>query len=147
MSDVNPRPSGRRATVDRWIASLQPMFDVITFKTQSLRLGEPRLTSGPTLMKKDFFSAGSGGDRIRKGAVWFIGGKNVGFHVDFLASGIHIEAWQSKERHASVWISGKVSESSLKKDLTIVLAAAGLTDLARTNEVRKQLFPSKKAKE
>lgn len=123
------------------------MFDVITAKTKRLRLGEPRLTSGPTLLKKDFFPSGSGGDRIRKGAVWFFDGRNVGFHVDFLATGVHIEAWQTKERHASVWIYGKVSEATLKKDLTIVLAAAGLTDLSRTDEVRAALFPSIKAKE
>lgn len=141
MASVNPRPSGRRATADRWIASLQPMFDVIVTRTRKLKLGAPRLEVGPTYITKE------SGDRIRKGAVWFIGGKNTGFHVDFLPAGIHIEAWQGKERHASVWISGKVTEATLRKDLNVVLIAAGLPDLARTEEVRRHLFPTTKAKQ
>lgn len=117
------------------------MFAVITKKIVGLKLGDPRLEVGPTLIKKQL-----SGDRIRKGAVWFLAGKNTGFHVDFLPSGVHIEAWQGKERHASVWISGKVTEATLGKDLSVVLVAAGLPDLARTEEVRRHLFPTTKAK-
>lgn len=118
------------------------MFDIISTKVAGLKLGDPRLEVGPTLIKKTL-----GADRIRKGAVWFLAGKNTGFHVDFLPAGIHIEAWQGKERHASVWISGKVTEATLRKDLNVVLIAAGLPDLARTEEVRRHLFPTTKAKE
>lgn len=122
---------------------MQPLFDVISTKVVTLKLGEPRLEVGPTYITKDFASSG---DRIRKGAVWWIAGKNTGFHVDFLSAGVHIEAWQGKERHASVWISGKVTEATLRKDLSVVLVAAGLTDLARTESVRERLFPATKAK-
>src|SRR4051812_27790783 len=81
------------------------------------------------------------GDRIRKGAVWFVKGRNCGFHVDFCANGMtHIEAWVGGDRRISTWISGSVTHASMKKDLGVCLAAAGLTDLARTEEVRDQLF-------
>jgi hypothetical protein len=72
--------------------------------------------------------------------VWWINERNCGFHVDFYSGGIHIEAWTGRERKTSTSISGKVTESTLKKDLTVCLVAAGLTDLARTEEVRANLF-------
>lgn len=140
----------RRARIDRWIASLTPYFDVISLKARSLRLGEPRIEGGPTYLDVD-----KPGDtlvrprlpRIRKSVVWFIDGANVGFHVDFYLAGIHIEAWTGKDRHASLWIAGKVSEKSLKKDLTTVLASAGLNDLARTDEFRATFFHGRHRKE
>lgn len=124
----------RRAKVDRWIASLTPYFDVIATKTVMLGLGDPGMTVGPTLMTE-------GGAHIRKGAVWWISERNCGFHVDFFTAGIHVEAWTGRERKTSTRIVGKVTENTLKKDLTVCLVAAGLTDLARTDEVRAQLFP------
>lgn len=124
----------RRAKVDRWIASLTPFFDVIAAKQKMLSIGEPGLTVGPTLMHD------GPGPCIRKGAVWWINDRNCGFHVDFYSGGIHIEAWTGRDRKTSTSISGKVTESTLKKDLTVCLVAAGLTDLARTEEVRANLF-------
>lgn len=130
----------RRAKNLRWVASLNPLFDVISFKANQLGLNAPRGDIGPTLMPRKNF-VDQAGDRIRRGAVWFIGERSCGFRVDFCDSGkIHIEAWTGGERTTSTWISGKVTEASLKRDLTVCLVAAGLTDLARTEEVRAQLF-------
>lgn len=126
----------RRANADRWIISLSPFFTVISNKVSTLCLGEPRVQVGPLLMPK---TVPTGKDKIRRGAVWFIGGSNVGFHVDFYHSGLHIEAWSGKDRQASVWIAGEFSESTLKKDLSVVLVAAGITGLARIEEVRHLL--------
>jgi len=124
----------------RWIIALNPYLDVVNAKTAKLGLGEPRLQVGPAYLPRERFED-SGGDRIRKGAVWFVGGRNCGFHVDFCANGYtHIEAWVGGDRRISSWISGSSTENSLKKDLGVCLAAAGLTDLARTEEVRTQLF-------
>lgn len=122
------------------MAALNPMFCVIATKCARLGLGDPRLEVGPTFMPREHFED-MAGNRIRKGAVWFVGGRNCGFHVDFCSNGqTHIEAWTGGDRRTSTWISGDVSEMSLKKDLTVCLVAAGLTDLARTEEVRAQLF-------
>lgn len=130
----------RRAKATRWIVSLNPMFAVITYKMNALGLGKPRLETGPTFLPRSRFEDAAG-DRIRKGAVWMVGDRNCGFHVDFCDQNrIHIEAWTGGERRTSTWISGDVSESSLKRDLTVCLVAAGLTDLARTEAVRDQLF-------
>jgi len=130
----------RRAKALRWVASLSPMFDVISMKIPMLGLGEPRLEVGPTLLPREHFED-QGGDRIRRGAVWFVGGRNCGFHVDFCSNGsTHIEAWTGGDRKTSTWITGDVTEISLKRDLTVCLVAAGLTDLARTEDVRAQLF-------
>lgn len=124
----------------RWIISLNPFMDIINSKMNKLGLGKPRLEVGPSWMPRERFED-SGGDRVRKGAVWFVGGRNCGFHVDFCASGqLHIEAWIGGDRRISTWISGDVTETTLKKDLGVCLAAAGLTDLARTEEVRDHLF-------
>lgn len=130
------RPSARRTRIDRWIVSLNPMFEVITTKVRNLKLGEPRLQYGPTFMAKDTTTQP---ERIRRGAVWFLGGTQTGFHVDFMTNGLHIEAWSGKDRRVSVWVAGDYTEATLKKDLTLVLAASGLTDLARTSEVRNIL--------
>lgn len=130
----------RRGAVDRWIISLSPMFSVINNKVKNLKLGEPRLEVGPTLMHKDI---PTGQNKIRRGAIWFISGRQVGFHVDFYPSGLHIEAWSGKERRVSVWIAGEFTESTLKRDLSVSLVAAGLTDLAQTDEVRHLLAGSK----
>lgn len=139
---MNPQVS-RRAKATRWIIALHPLIKVISSKAWRMGLGEPRLESGPCLLPRKHFDD-QAGDRIRKGAVWFINGANCGFHVDFCANGqMHIEAWQGAERRVSVWISGNVSEESLKRDLTLCLAAAGLSDLARTEEVRAKLFSRK----
>lgn len=130
----------RRARNARWAASLNPLFAVITFKADQLGLNAPRGDVGPTLLPGKHF-VDQAGDRIRRGSVWFIGDRSCGFHVDFCTTGkIHIEAWTGGERTTSTWIAGKVSETSLKRDLTVCLVAAGLTDLARTEEVRAQLF-------
>lgn len=130
----------RRAKAVRWIIALNPMLNVIDTKMGKVGLGEPRLAVGPAWMPREHFEDNAG-DRIRKGAVWFVTGRNCGFHVDFCAGGqLHIEAWVGADRRISSWISGSVTESSLKKDLTLCLAAAGLTDLARTEEVRAALF-------
>lgn len=139
---MNPLAS-RRARVTRWIISLHPLLKVVNSKAWRMGLGDPRVESGPALMPRKHFED-QAGDRIRKGAVWFINGANCGFHVDFCANGsVHIEAWQGNERRISTWICGEVSEKTLKRDLTLCLAAAGLTDLARTEEVRAQLFSRK----
>lgn len=130
----------RRAKAVRWIITLNPMLVVIDTKMSKIGLGEPRLAVGPAWMPREHFEDHAG-DRIRKGAVWFVTGRNCGFHVDFCANGqMHIEAWVGADRRISSWISGSITESSLKKDLTLCLAAAGLTDLARTEEVRAALF-------
>jgi hypothetical protein len=130
----------RRAKAVRWIITLNPLIEVINAKTVRLGLGEPRLQTGPALLPREHFED-MAGDRIRKGAVWFVGGRNCGFHVDFCDNGqMHIEAWIGAERRISTWISGSVTSESLRKDLGVCLAAAGLTDLARTEEVRAQLF-------
>ncbi len=126
----------RRANADRWIISLRPFFDVVADKASSLKIGEPRVTVGPVLMPK---TVPSGKDKIRRGAVWFVAGNNVGFHVDFYPSGLHIEAWSGKDRQVSVWIAGEFTETTLKKDLSVVLVAAGLTGLRGTDEVRHLL--------
>lgn len=124
----------------RRITALKPLIDVVNFKMTKIGLGDPSLEVGPAWMPRERF-VDSGGDRVRKGAVWFVHGRNCGFHVDFCASGqLHIEAWIGGDRRISTWIAGSVSEASLKKDLGVCLAAAGLTDLARTEEVRAQLF-------
>lgn len=134
-------PASRRAKADRWIISLTPFFQVINTRVDLLKLGEPALNVGPAFMGKERFDDGNG-DRVRRGAVWWIKGHgNCGFHVDFSAAGIEIEAWTGKERRTTTWIAGKASEVTLKKDLTVCLVAAGLTDLARTQDVRDQLFP------
>jgi hypothetical protein len=137
---VIPRLSAaRRVKVDRWIISLVPFFAVINARVDVLKLGDPGVDVGPTFMGGDRFPDGR--DRIRRGAVWWIKGHgNCGFHVDFHAEGIEIEAWTGKERRTTTCISGKVSEATLKRDLTVSLVAAGLTDLARTEEVRAELF-------
>jgi hypothetical protein len=132
---VSPRPAARRARIDRWIISLNPMFEVIAKKVQSLKLGEPRLQCGPTFMD----NASPSPEKIRRGAVWFVGETQTGFHVDFMRTGVHIEAWSGKDRRVSVWVAGAYTESTLKKDLTLALAASGLTELARTSEVRNIL--------
>ena len=133
--------AARRARADQWIITLNPLIKVITAKVAKLGLGEPRLAVGPTYLPRRYFED-LAGDRIRKGAVWFIKGHgNCGFHVDFCANAMtHIEGWISAERRISSWISGQVSETSLKKDLTLCVAAAGLLDLARTEEVRANLI-------
>lgn len=132
--------ASRRAKAARWIISLTPLLNVCTAKVTQLGLGEPRLDPGPTFLPGKRFED-LAGDRIRRAAVWFVGGRNCGFHVDFCANGVtHIEAWVGGDRRTSTWISGSVTEASLKKDLTVSLVAAGLTDLARTEEVRAQLF-------
>lgn len=130
--------AARRAKADRWIASLNPLFDVINSRIMAAKFGQPGLNVGPTFMAGDRFDDGR--DRIRRGAVWWIKGQNCGFHVDFSFAGIEIEAWTGKDRRSTTWISGKVSEVTLKKDLTVCMVAAGLTDLARTEHVRGQLF-------
>jgi hypothetical protein len=130
----------RRAKAARWIINLNPLIRVVETKMHKVGLGEPRLETGPAWLPREHFED-QGGDRIRKGAVWFVTGRNCGFHVDFCANGLlHIEAWVGKERSTSTWITGGISEASLKKDLGVCLAAAGLTDLARTEEVRSALF-------
>lgn len=130
----------RRAKAVRWTISLNPLICVIENKTKKVGLGEPRLSVGPSWMPRRHFDDYAG-DRIRKGAVWFVTGRNCGFHVDFCANGqLHIEAWVGADRRISSWISGSVTERSLKRDLGLCLAAAGLTDLARTEEVRAGLF-------
>jgi len=131
-------PSSKRVRVDRWIASLTPLFDIINEKIQLLHLGSPDASVGPAFMRKELFD--DGGDRIRKGAVWWVQGKNCGFHVDFFAGGIEIAAWTGRDRRTSTWISGKVTEPTLRRDLTVCFVAAGLTDLARTEQVRADLF-------
>ncbi len=123
----------RRTNADRWIVSLNPFFRVITSKIKAADLGHPRVEVGPTYIHKEI---PSGQDFIRRGAVWFVSGLNVGFHVDFYPSGVHIEAWQGKERRVSVWIAGEYTERTLGRDLSVSMVAAGLTDLARTAEVR-----------
>lgn len=136
----------RRAKATRWIVSLNPMFVIINKRMERLGLGTPRVETGPTFLPRSRFHDHAG-DRIRRGAIWYVGERNCGFHVDFCAENrIHIEAWTGGERHTSTWISGDVSEASLNRDLAVCLVAAGLTDLAKTEEVRAQLF-SRTAKE
>lgn len=136
-----PSPSSRRAAVDRWIASLNPFFAVITTRAKNLKLGEPDLQVGPAFIKK---TSAFDPDKIRAGAVWWVNGTgNVGFHVDFHKGGTRIEAWTGKSRRGTLWIAGKLTEDCLKKDLKVVMVSAGLTDLARTEEVRNSLFSAR----
>lgn len=130
-----PRPSSRRAAIDRWIVSLNPMFEVIQARVRQLGIGEPRLQVGPTMIHSSRDDSS-----IRRGAVWFVDGKNTGFHVDFKADGVGIQAWCGGERRASLWVAGKVTEGTLKRDLKTVLAAAGLSDLSKSQEVRDDIF-------
>lgn len=132
--------AARRNRAVRWIVSLDPLLQVCVRRAKRLGLGEPRLESGPTFLPRRYFED-LAGDRIRKGAVWFINSVNCGFHVDFCANKMtHIEAWQGGERRVSCWISGEMTEQVLNRELSLCLAAAGLTDLARTEEVRATLF-------
>ena len=139
-----PSPSSRRAAIDRWVASLNPMFVVIQARVKAMKLGDPALEVGPSFIKKaSAFEA----DKVRRGAVWWVPGTgNVGFHVDFMQGGVRIEAWTGRERRVSAWIAGKVTDDGLKKDLGVVLVCAGLTDLARTEEVRNSLFSAQNRK-
>lgn len=124
----------------RWVSALTPLITVIGLKAEQLGLGKPRLEVGPCFLPRNQFED-QAGDRIRKGAVWFVGGRNCGFHVDFCESSrTHIEAWTGGDRRTSTWIAGSVTEISLKRDLSVCLVAAGLTDLARTEHVRADLF-------
>lgn len=124
----------RRARIDRFIVSLTPMFKVIAIKMNKLNLGEPRLMIGPTLLPRE---SPIGPERIRRGAVWYLKGNvQCGFHVDFAAAGLHIEAWTGQDRRVSVWIAGEYSQASLGKDLGLALAASGLTDLAASSALR-----------
>ena len=135
--------ASRRARAARWVVSLNPLLQVCARRIKKLGLGEPRLESGPTFLPRKHFDD-LAGDRIRKGAVWFIAGRNCGFHVDFCANAMtHIEAWQGGERRVSCWISSEMTEQILSRELSLCLAAAGLTDLARTEEVRARLFSRK----
>jgi hypothetical protein len=134
---VIPRSSARRTSIDRWIASLKPMFVVIADRTERLRLGKPRVDVGPALITRD---AAHDKDRIRRGAVWFIDGQNTGFHVEFMRTGFHVKAWHGKERKVDLWVTGKATQTSLNKDLSVVLVAAGLTTLAATERIRGSLF-------
>lgn len=139
-----PSPSGRRAAIDRWIASLTPMFSVIQARAKMLKLGAPSLEVGPAFIKK---GSVTDPDKVRRGSVWWVPDVgNVGFHVDFMHGGVRIEAWTGKDRRASVWIAGKVTEDCLKKDLKVVLIAAGLTNLSGTEEVRASLFSGRNQK-
>lgn len=139
-----PSPSSRRAMVDRWIVSLRPLFTIVAAGAAGLGLGTPTLEVGPSFLKKsNAFDA----DRVRRGSVWWIKGVgNVGFHVDFSKGGVRIEAWTGKDRHASVWISGKITEDTLARDLKVVLIAAGLTDMVRTEKVRASLMSARNRK-
>lgn len=110
------------------------MFVVIQKKVTGLKLGEPQLSFGPMSMVTSAPEPGL--DKIRRGAVWFISGTQSGFHVDFHKNGLHIEAWSGKDRRVGIWVAGEYTEGSLRKDLTLALVAAGLTELARTTEVR-----------
>jgi hypothetical protein len=124
----------------RWIDALDPLLQVCARRAKRLGLGKPSLEAGPTFLSQKRFED-LAGDRIRKGAVWFINKANCGFHVDFCANKMtHIEAWQGGERRVSCWISGEMTEQILSRELSLCLAAAGLPDLARTEEVRATLF-------
>lgn len=137
-------PSARRAAIDRWIVSLNPLFAVITERAKSLKLGDPKLEVGPAFLKRTSIAEA---DKIRRGLVWWIPGKgNCGFHVDFQKGGTCVEAWTGKDRRVSLWINGKVTEKGLKNDLKVALVAAGLTDLARTEALRDSLFSARNQK-
>lgn len=123
----------RRIAADRRIVALGRFLAVIDSKVTTLKLPEP-CQVGPTFMSKKF--PGATETWIRRGAVWFVSGLNVGFHVDFYSTGLHIEAWSGKDRRVSVWIAGEYTEATLKRDLTVSMVAAGLTDLTHTAEVR-----------
>lgn len=131
-------PQNRRGQIDRWIVGLSPLLDVIKYKIEKLRLGAPAMDFGPTYLPKDIPEFGP--EKIRRGATWYHNGVRSGFHVDFLHAGLRIKAYTGKDRDVTAWIHGKVTEASLKKDLGVCLVAAGLTDLARTEQVRDELF-------
>ncbi len=130
----------RRIAADRRIVALSRFLAVVESKVSTLRLPEP-CQVGPTFMSKKY--PGATETWIRRGAVWVIGGRNVGFHVDFYSAGLDIEAWSGKDRRVSVWIAGEYTEVTLKRDLTVSLVAAGLTDLTHSAEVR-DIYSGKK---
>lgn len=120
----------RRAQVDRWIVSLDQFFGVIRRQARRLKLGDT-FEIGPTYQRGEH-----GIEKIRRGAVWHVKGQgNTGFHVDFMAAAMVIEAWSGKHRRCTLVITGKATVESLNADLKRVLAAAGLTDLARSNNI------------
>lgn len=120
--------SARRASIDRWIIGLTPLVNLVSASIASLGLGEPRVSVGPSFMGKHLFDAG--GDRIRKGAVWWINGMNCGFHVDFLRQGLIIESWTGNKKIRAVHRA--TEQSSLAHDLRLCLDLSGLAELART---------------
>lgn len=130
-------PTTRRTAVDRWIASLNPMLDVVQARIQQLGLGAPRINVGPRFVKSDEEAA----DRIRTGATWHINGKHTGFTVDFLINGIRIRAWNGRERSIEMWATGKITEGSLTRDLKLALDGAGLTHIHQSHELGVTLFP------
>ncbi len=124
--------AARKALVDRWIASLSPLTAVIATRVGALGLGEPRVNVGPLYMDPARFDDRR--DRIRRGAVWFVGGVNTGFHVDFLSGETHYEAWTG-ERRVSISVRGKITEATLDRDLRAALLTAGLNHVHVTQEV------------
>jgi hypothetical protein len=124
--------SARRAVIDRWIINLTPMFRIVDAITGDLKnLGTPRATIGPAFMGRHLFD--DGGDRIRKGAMWWIRGYgNCGFHVDFLNGAVSLSAWCGSDRRASAVLMGKPAGLSLADDLINLLTVAGLATLNRS---------------
>jgi hypothetical protein len=126
----------RRIRSKRWIASLRPYVDLIHRRASTLRLGAPDKVVGPSLI-------GVRHQYVHTAIIWHlmhVGGVEVGINVDFFPDGVLFNAWFGSERHAEIWVSGKISEKSLDKDLSLALAAAGISDFAFTADVRAALL-------
>lgn len=122
---MNHSASTRRALIDRWIARLTPMLRIIDIEAANLRLPGPR-PFGPTYFPRQ----GTDPEHIRTGTVWWITGYgNSGYHVDFYATALRIEAWTGRHLHAEITHNGQPGPATLQNTLRRVLAFAGLTDL------------------
>ncbi len=122
-----PRIISRRTLIDRWIASLTPLCEVINRRANAI--GVPAVNVGPTPI---------GPDRIRRGAVWFVDGQNVGFHVDFLKHGAEFSAW-APDRRITLSTHGKLTQALVERDLAVVTEAVGL--VARPGVIQEQVVP------
>lgn len=121
--------SARRTAIDRWIIGLTPLVNAVASVVSGLSVGEPRVSIGPAFMGKHLFDGG--GDRIRKGAVWWIKDLgNCGFHVDFLKpGGVIIESWTGRESQIRAAFGSPLTPVALARSLGDCLSLSGLADL------------------
>ncbi len=134
---IRTRMSTRRARIDRWIARLTPLCEVINERVATLGLGMPDMQVGPLYVER---APKESTDCIRRGADWFIKGHNTGFHVDFSPAMTTYEAWTA-ERRGTIAAKGKTTAATLDRDLRAALLTAGLNHLAGVSTAREQVLP------